>query len=226
MNGMIAFFFFSSNVHVCHCKLHPRLFHIIPKKKNNLTLFFHTSFFSLCQTHLMLTNICGRCLGVRKTFLWSHTAFKRTCEAARIVKSLILKLHNLCCVVLLFDLIFQSALNRSSHQQWMCWTESWCCCLAKAFFLYILVSFCLFVVLLFHLPHRLLNSFTWNVLLLLLLFFLSDIIGCVQTSCASQSFWNIHFRFLSCVYLWKKDSPEPIWFFFLTRALKVWRSGS
>lgn len=111
------------------------------KEKKKQTLFFHTSFFSLCRTHLMLTNIRGRCLGVQKTFIWSHTAFKRTCKAACIVKSLSLKLD-----VVLSHFIFQSALNRSSHQQWMCWTESWCCCLAKvfSFSLHPALLFCLF----------------------------------------------------------------------------------
>lgn len=126
------------------------------------------------------------CLGgcVQKTFIWSHTAFKRTCETACIVKSLSLKLD-----VVLFHFISQSALNRSSHQQWVCWTESRCCCLAKVFFfpffLYILLYFFVCSVVVSSPPKTFEQLYMKCVVVaLVVVFFLFDIIGCVQTSCA------------------------------------------
>lgn len=191
------------------------------KEKKKQTLFFHTSFFSLCRTHLMLTNIRGRCLGVQKTFIWSHTAFKRTCKTACIVKSLSLKLD-----VVLSHFIFQSALNRSSHQQWMCWTESWCCCLAKvfSFSLHPALLFCLFRCC-FISPKDFWTAlhemccrcscccFIWYHRLR------ADIV------CFTVAFKNPFQVSFLCLPL-EKASPEPLCFFFLTRALKVWRSGS
>lgn len=58
---MYFIFYFFYHGDVCHGSCISDCFHIIPKKKNVQTLFF-----SLCRTHVMLTNICGRCLGCRE----------------------------------------------------------------------------------------------------------------------------------------------------------------
>lgn len=114
--------------------------HYSKERKTN-TIFFILPF-SRCVERISRwqTSVGDVWGGVQKTFIWSHTAFKRTRESACIVKSLSLKLD-----VVLFHFISQSALNRSSHQQWMCWTESRCCCLAKVFLsLHPALLFCLF----------------------------------------------------------------------------------
>lgn len=69
--------------------------------------------------------------------------------------------------------------------------------------------------LVFHLPQRLLISFTWNVCCCPCSSF-----GCVPISCALQTLSKIHFRLLYYVYLCKK-THQSHFVFFLTRALKV-----
>lgn len=198
--------------------------------KEKKTFFFLTSFFSLCRTHLTLTNIRGRCLvggrGCRKPLSEaSHTAFKRTCETACIVKSLGFKLD------VLFHFISQSALNRSSHQQWMCWTESRCCCLAKVFFfffLYILLYLFVCSVVVSSPPKTFEQLYMKCVVvaLVVVFFFIWYHRLRADIMCSYSRFQKSISGFFPAFTFRKKTHQSHFVFFFLTRALKVWRSGS
>lgn len=175
------------------------------KEKTN-TIF--TSFIFLTVSNACyIDNHPREMLGVQRTFIWSHTAFKRTCKTACIVRSLILKLHNL---MLFFCYYFFSVAT-----EWMRWTESWRWIIAKACFfwhlslfwsvitssppktfdgLYMKCVFLLLFIIRYHWPHA----------------------GIVLYG----HFHSIHFRF-PLVFTFAKTHQSHFDFIFLSKALKL-----